>query len=110
MIGGSCYPKQRNAVGPAPAFTASQVWTDGEGPLWVNSRRLVVDPVLVSHGRTQLPQRQEVWTIRVRLQLEERKRDLAMFNLAIDSKQQIGGKLPPLRSFSPSTMRQHESI
>jgi len=28
----------------------------------------------------------EVWTIRVRLQLEERKRDLAMFNLAIDSK------------------------
>jgi integrase len=28
----------------------------------------------------------EVWTIRVRLQLEQRKRDLAMFNLAIDSK------------------------
>ena len=28
----------------------------------------------------------EVWTIHVRLQLEERKRDLAMFNLAIDSK------------------------
>lgn len=28
----------------------------------------------------------EVWTIRVRLQLEERKRDPAMFNLAIDSK------------------------
>ena len=27
-----------------------------------------------------------VWTIRVRLQLEGRKRDLAMFNLAIDSK------------------------
>ena len=28
----------------------------------------------------------DVWTIRVRLQIEERKRDLAMFNLAIDSK------------------------
>jgi integrase len=28
----------------------------------------------------------DVWTIRVRLQLEARKRDLAMFNLAIDSK------------------------
>ena len=29
---------------------------------------------------------QGVWTIRVRLQLEGRKRDLAMFNLAINSK------------------------
>ena len=28
----------------------------------------------------------EVWTIRIRLQLEQRKRDLAMFKLAIDSK------------------------
>ena len=28
----------------------------------------------------------DVWTIRVRLQLESRKRDLAMFNLAIDCK------------------------
>ena len=28
----------------------------------------------------------EVWSIRVRLQLEDRKRDLALFNLAIDSK------------------------
>ena len=28
----------------------------------------------------------EVWVIRVRLQLEKRKRDLALFNLAIDSK------------------------
>src|SRR5271155_3250070 len=28
----------------------------------------------------------EVWTIRVRLQLERRGRDLALFNLAIDSK------------------------
>jgi integrase len=28
----------------------------------------------------------DVWTIRVRLQMERRRRDLAMFNLAIDSK------------------------
>ena len=28
----------------------------------------------------------DVWTIRERLQLEGRKRDLAMFNLAVDSK------------------------
>ena len=28
----------------------------------------------------------EVWAIRVRLQIKRRKRDLAMFNLAIDSK------------------------
>jgi len=28
----------------------------------------------------------EVWAIRVRLQLEERRRDLAQFNLALDSK------------------------
>src|SRR5215469_10071433 len=28
----------------------------------------------------------EVWTIRVRLQLEQRRRELALFNLAIDSK------------------------
>src|SRR5215469_1315411 len=28
----------------------------------------------------------DVWAIRVRLQLEQRKRDLALFNLAIDSK------------------------
>src|SRR5215468_762884 len=31
----------------------------------------------------------DVWTIRVRLQMEGRRRDLAMFNLAIDSK--LGG-------------------
>jgi len=28
----------------------------------------------------------EIWAIRIRLQLQERTRDLAMFNLAIDSK------------------------
>ena len=29
---------------------------------------------------------QEIWAIRVRLQLQERNRELALFNLAIDSK------------------------
>jgi hypothetical protein len=37
-------------------------------------------------GQKRPPKRKEVWTIRVRLQLEKRRRDLAMFNLAIDSK------------------------
>src|SRR5437762_38558 len=31
----------------------------------------------------------DVWAIRVRLQLQHRKRDLALFNLAIDSKLRI---------------------
>jgi hypothetical protein len=39
---------------------------------------------LIGHKRPLKPK--DVWTIRVRLQLEGRKRDLAMFNLAIDSK------------------------
>lgn len=29
---------------------------------------------------------QEIWAIRIRLQIEHRTRELAMFNLAIDSK------------------------
>ena len=39
---------------------------------------------LIGQKRPLMPK--DVWTIRVRLQLESRKRDLAMFNLAIDSK------------------------
>jgi site-specific recombinase XerC len=39
---------------------------------------------LIGQKRALKPK--DVWTIRVRLQLEGRKRDLAMFNLAIDSK------------------------
>jgi hypothetical protein len=39
---------------------------------------------LVGQKRPLLPK--EVWAIRVRLQIKRRKRDLAMFNLAIDSK------------------------
>jgi integrase len=40
--------------------------------------------LLVGQKRPLKPR--DVWTIRVRLQLEGRKRELAMFNLAIDSK------------------------
>jgi integrase len=39
---------------------------------------------LIGQKRALKPK--DVWTIRVRLQMEERRRDLAMFNLAIDSK------------------------
>ena len=39
---------------------------------------------LIGQKRTLKPK--DVWAIRVRLQLEQRKRDLALFNLAIDSK------------------------
>jgi integrase len=39
---------------------------------------------LVGQKRPLKPK--DVWTIRVRLQMEKRRRDLAMFNLAIDSK------------------------
>ena len=41
----------------------------------------------------------EVWAIRVRLQMKRRKRDLAMFNLAIDSKLR-GCDLVSLRSMT----------
>jgi hypothetical protein len=37
-------------------------------------------------GRKRPLKPKDVWAIRVRLQLEHRKRDLALFNLAIDSK------------------------
>jgi integrase len=38
---------------------------------------------LVGQKRPLRPK--EVWAIRVRLQIENRKRDLALFNLAIDN-------------------------
>ena len=37
-------------------------------------------------GQKRPPRPKEVWAIRVRLQIKHNKRDLAMFNLAIDSK------------------------
>ena len=39
-----------------------------------------------AHGSNTPLMLREVWSIRIRLQLRERLRDLAMFNLAIDSK------------------------
>jgi hypothetical protein len=40
-------------------------------------------------GQRRSSQPKEVWTIRVRLRVQGRKRNLAMFNPAIDSK--LGG-------------------
>ena len=48
-----------------------------ETPPWNKGR-------LIGQKRPLRPR--EVWAIRVRLQLEQRRRDLALFNLAIDSK------------------------
>ena len=61
----------------------------------------------------------EVWAIRVRLQLEERRRDLALFNLALDSKLRgcdlvrlqvndvcVGGRVPGPRHGDPAENRQ----
>ena len=42
----------------------------------------------------------EIWAIRIRLQLSERYRDLAMFNLAIDSKLR-GSDLVKIKFLSP---------
>jgi len=56
-----------------------------ENPVSPPRRR---DPWNKAHliGQKRPLKPKDVWTIRVRLQLESRKRDLAMFNLAIDSK------------------------
>src|SRR6201987_655967 len=61
----------------------------------------------------------EVWAIRVRLQLEERRRDLALFNLALDSKLRgcdlvrlqvsnvcVGGRVRDRATGSPAENRQ----
>ena len=67
---GSEPPKQRRYVtnGPYPA-PAKVPW---------NKRRII--------GARPPLQTKHVWSIRTKLQMEGRKRDLAMFNLAIDSK------------------------
>ena len=54
-------------------------------PLPVPSRRAPWNKGrLIGQKRPLKPK--DVWAIRVRLQLQDRKRDLALFNLAIDSK------------------------
>ena len=51
-----------------------------------------VEPPTIRRSRRWLREQKpplkikEIWAIRIRLQLEERIRDLAMFNRAIDSK------------------------
>src|SRR5271165_6924997 len=58
-------------------------------PIEINSKS---NPLRVAWNKGRLvgqkrPLRpKEVWAIRVRLQIKRRKRDLAMFNLALDSK------------------------
>jgi len=46
-----------------------------------------------------------VWSIRTKLQIEGRVRDLAMFNLAIDSKLRGYDGRPPSRSSSGDARR-----
>jgi hypothetical protein len=63
--GGSTMSTENNING----FSSRVAWNKGR---------------LVGQKRPLRPK--EVWAIRVRLQIRRRKRDLAMFNLAIDSK------------------------
>ena len=51
----------------------------GEPPKWIG----IVQFPTVEDAPLKL---REIWTIRVRLELADRKRELALFNLAIDSK------------------------
>ena len=51
--------------------------SEGRAPPWNNGKLL---------GQKAPPKLKEVWAIRIRLQLDHRARDLALFNLAIDSK------------------------
>lgn len=58
----------RSAI-PAPVGFAKTPWNNGR---------------LIGQKRALKPK--EVWAIRVQLQLEKRRRNLALFNLAIDGK------------------------
>lgn len=40
----------------------------------------------------------EIWAVRIRLQLRERTRELALFNLALDSKLRSCGQLRSIRA------------
>jgi hypothetical protein len=53
----------------------------GSGEAW-NKGKLV--------GQKAPLRLKEIWAIRIRLQLEERRRELALFNLAVDSKLRSG--------------------
>ena len=51
--------------------------TEGRAAPWNKGKLL---------GQKPSPKLKEIWAIRIRLQLDHRNRDLALFNLAIDSK------------------------
>jgi integrase len=63
---------------------SSETTMTAEGPIASRQRDPWNKGRMTGQKRRLKPK--DVWTIRVRLQLEGRKRDLAMFNLAIDSK------------------------
>jgi|SRR5271163_1719361 len=69
----------REAVGQGgpPMLAAEDTVSNRPGIPWNKGR-------VVGQKRPLKPK--DVWTIRVRLQIKSRKHDLAMFNLAIDSK------------------------
>src|SRR6202171_2816285 len=56
---------------------ATATKTEGRGTPWNHGKLLGQQPPL---------KLKEIWAIRIRLQLDHRTRELALFNLAIDSK------------------------
>lgn len=61
--------------------------TEGRATPWNKGKLLGQNPPL---------KLKEIWAIRIRLQLNHQNRDLALFNLAIDSKLRgSGGQVPP---------------
>src|SRR5580704_337181 len=73
-----------------PNRFASPARSAGAGEGAVGSMEAIMRKVPWNKGRLTGQKRplkpKDVWAIRVRLQLEHRARDLALFNLAIDSK------------------------
>jgi integrase len=58
---------------------------DGENPTPVASKRIPWNKGKLTGAKSPLRPK-HVWSIRTKLQMADRKRDLALFNLAIDSK------------------------
>ena len=72
-------PARDLAVGNGGVMSEQLIHTKVAPPTMRRSRRGL-------RGQKPPLKVKEIWAIRIRLQLEERIRDLAMFNLAIDSK------------------------
>ena len=75
-----CVESQRRRRNPAKGRNGAQRLFG----IWYRAGRPLEQGCLIGQKRPLKPK--DVWTVRVRLQLEGRKRDLAMFNLAINSK------------------------